>query len=187
MSGRDNATRYAKQWVVYFDDDLKDTAKAVADKKGNVTVSLTRYGGGEDSLPSTAFAGVVANSRLVILGHGDEKSTSIGYKNISAKTLAECIGVWLGKNKIERIVLMGGAFEMLVSEYNIRRDRTAAEIVFRSGVPITAVGLDVTTRCKLQEADIERLRAANNPGSAFLARLIELWQNERPGQFPTTR
>jgi len=89
------------------------------------------------------------------------------------------------KNKIERIVLMGGAFEMLVSEYNIRRDRTAAEIVFRSGVPITAVGLDVTTRCKLQEADIERLRAANNPGSAFLARLIELWQNERPGQFPT--
>jgi len=67
MSGRDNATRYAKQWVVYFDDDLKDTAKAVADKKGNVTVSLTRYGGGEDSLPSTAFAGVVANSRLVIL------------------------------------------------------------------------------------------------------------------------
>ena len=53
------------------------------------------------------------------------------------------------KSKIERIVLMGGAFEMFVSEYNIRRDRVAAEIVFRSGVPITAVGLDVTTRCKL--------------------------------------
>jgi purine nucleosidase len=89
------------------------------------------------------------------------------------------------KSKIERIVIMGGAFEMLVSEYNIRRDRTAAEIVFRSGIPITAVGLDVTTKCKLQAADIDRLRAAKNPASAFLVRLIELWQNGRPGVFPT--
>jgi inosine-uridine nucleoside N-ribohydrolase len=68
------------------------------------------------------------------------------------------------RDKIERIVLMGGAFEMLTPEYNIRRDRVAAEIVFRSGVPITAVGLDVTT---------------------FLVRLIELWQRGRAGQYPT--
>jgi purine nucleosidase/pyrimidine-specific ribonucleoside hydrolase len=89
------------------------------------------------------------------------------------------------KAKIERIVIMGGAFEMLTPEYNIRRDRVAAEIVFRSGVPITAVGLDVTTKCKLRAADIDRLRAANNPASTFLVRLIELWQNGRPDQYPT--
>jgi inosine-uridine nucleoside N-ribohydrolase len=89
------------------------------------------------------------------------------------------------KAKIERIVIMGGAFEMLTPEYNIRRDRVAAEIVFRSGVPITAVGLDVTTKCKLQAADIDRLRAANNPASTFLVRLIELWQNGRRDQYPT--
>jgi len=89
------------------------------------------------------------------------------------------------KDKIERIVIMGGAFEMLVSEYNIRRDCAAAEIVFRSGVPITAVGLDVTTKCKLQAADIDRLRAAGNPASSFLVRLIELWQNGRSEQYPT--
>jgi purine nucleosidase len=89
------------------------------------------------------------------------------------------------KAKIERIVIMGGAFEMLTPEYNIRRDRVAAQIVFRSGVPITAVGLDVTTRCKLQAADIDRLRASHNPASAFLVRLIELWQNGRPDQYPT--
>jgi purine nucleosidase len=89
------------------------------------------------------------------------------------------------KAKIERIVIMGGAFEILTPEYNIRRDRVAAEIVFRSGVPITAVGLDVTTKCKLQAADIDRLRAANNPASAFLVRLIELWQNGRSDQYPT--
>ena len=89
------------------------------------------------------------------------------------------------RQKIERIVLMGGAFDMLKPEYNIRRDRVAAEIVFRSGVPITAVGLDVTMKCKLQGSDLERLRAAKNPATAFLVRLIELWQNGKPGQYPT--
>jgi purine nucleosidase len=88
------------------------------------------------------------------------------------------------KDKIERIVLMGGAFDLLKAEYNIERDRVAAEIVFRSGVPITAVGLDVTMRCKLAAPDMDRLRAADNPASRFLVRLIELWQNGRPDQFP---
>jgi purine nucleosidase len=89
------------------------------------------------------------------------------------------------KDKIERIVLMGGAFERQVSEYNIRRDRVAAQIVFQSGVPITAVGLDVTMKCKLEGADLARLRAADNPASQFLVQLIELWQNGRPDQLPT--
>lgn len=87
--------------------------------------------------------------------------------------------------RIERIVLMGGAFERQVSEYNIRRDRVAAQIVFQSGVPITAVGLDVTTKCKLEGADLARLRAADNPATRFLVQLIELWQNGRPDQLPT--
>jgi inosine-uridine nucleoside N-ribohydrolase len=89
------------------------------------------------------------------------------------------------KEHIARIVLMGGAFNMLVQEYNIWRDRVAAEIVFSSGVPITAVGLDVTTRCKLEGADLERMRAAKNPASQFLVRLIGLWQNGHGGQYPT--
>jgi inosine-uridine nucleoside N-ribohydrolase len=89
------------------------------------------------------------------------------------------------KEKIERIVLMGGAFGLLRPEYNIRRDYLAASIVFGSGVPITAVGLDVTLRCKLEGADLERLRAAGNEASRFLVRLIELWQNRQPEQYPT--
>ena len=89
------------------------------------------------------------------------------------------------RDKIERIVRLGGAFTMLRAEYNIMRDRAAAEIVFSSGVPITAVGLDVTMKCKLEGRDLERLRAAENPASRFLVRLIGLWQNNRPGQYPT--
>jgi purine nucleosidase len=89
------------------------------------------------------------------------------------------------RDRIERIVLMGGAFKLLTPEYNIMRDRAAAEIVFSSGVPITAVGLDVTLKCKLSAADLDRLRSADNPASRFLVKLIELWQGGNPGQMPT--
>ena len=89
------------------------------------------------------------------------------------------------KAKIERIVLMGGAFDLLRPEYNIVRDSAAARIVFASGVPITAVGLDVTLKCKLEGRDLERLRAAGNPASKFLVQLIELWQDKNPDRYPT--
>ena len=89
------------------------------------------------------------------------------------------------KDHIDKIVLMGGAFFPARAEYNILRDRVAAEIVFRSGIPITAVGLDVTMKCKLQGKDMERLRASDNPASKFVVRLIELWQNGKPDQYPT--
>ena len=71
------------------------------------------------------------------------------------------------------------------AEYNIRRDRVAAQIVFSSGVPITAVGLDVTTRCKLEGSDLDRLRAAESPASRFLMRLIGLWQSDNSERYPT--
>ncbi len=89
------------------------------------------------------------------------------------------------KTKIDKIVLMGGAFFPPRAEYNILRDRVAAEIVFQSGIPIVAVGLDVTEKCKLQGADFDKLRAAKNPASQFIVRLIELWQNGRATQYPT--
>jgi inosine-uridine nucleoside N-ribohydrolase len=89
------------------------------------------------------------------------------------------------KAKIDRIVLMGGAYQTREAEYNIQRDRAAAEIVFGSGVPITAVGLDVTRPCKLREEDLARLRAAGNPRSQFLLRLIALAQAETKEAYPT--
>jgi len=89
------------------------------------------------------------------------------------------------KEKIERIVLMGGAYFMPQPEYNIYRDRIASEIVFRSGVPITGVGLDVTRRCKLKAEDIERINAARRPTTDFLIRSIELWRDFPGNSLPT--
>jgi inosine-uridine nucleoside N-ribohydrolase len=55
---------------------------------------------------------------------------------------------------IEKLVIMGGAYGLTpyghgnvtaAAEFNMHVDPEAASIVFRSGVPLTCVGLDVTT------------------------------------------
>jgi purine nucleosidase len=89
------------------------------------------------------------------------------------------------KEKIERIVLMGGAYYRSQREYNIYRDRIASEIVFRSGVPIIGVGLDVTTQCKLTTDDIQRLKSSGHPNATLLVRLIELWRENPANHNPT--
>ena len=58
--------------------------------------------------------------------------------------------------KLHEIVLMGGAFSTPgnvtpFAEFNIFCDPEAAKIVFNSGIPVTAVGLDVTHRVVLSE------------------------------------
>lgn len=88
------------------------------------------------------------------------------------------------REKIEKIVLMGGAYFPPRREYNIYRDRIAAQIVFTSGIAITGIGLDVTTRCQLKGADLEKIKAAGNPASIFLVQLIQLWQKGKTDQFP---
>src|SRR5581483_1879151 len=89
------------------------------------------------------------------------------------------------KNAIERIVVMGGAYFSQESEYNVRRDRAAAEIVFQSGIPVTAVGLDVTAPCKLREKDLDRMRAVIDPAGNFLTRLLDLAEEQTHDANPT--
>lgn len=60
---------------------------------------------------------------------------------------------------IKKIVLMGGALTVPgnvspYSEANISQDAKAAKIVFESGIDITMIGLDVTSRAIVSRADI---------------------------------
>ena len=88
------------------------------------------------------------------------------------------------KGKIERLVVMGGSYLKPESEYNIQRDRAAAQIVFASGVSITAVGLDVTRDLRMREDDLAEFRLADDPAGRFILRAIELARMEHGGENP---
>ncbi len=65
------------------------------------------------------------------------------------------------KEKIEKIVLMGGAiYDSNITpsaEFNIYVDPEAAKIVFNSQVPIVMIGLDVTNKAQITFEDIEKI------------------------------
>lgn len=85
------------------------------------------------------------------------------------------------KEKIEKIVLMGGAiYDSNITpsaEFNIYVDPEAAKIVFDSGVPIVMIGLDVTNKARLSFEDIEKIERMNGKISKVVAPLLKFFAN----------
>ncbi|WP_421181907.1 pyrimidine-specific ribonucleoside hydrolase RihA [Aeromonas dhakensis] len=83
------------------------------------------------------------------------------------------------KSKIARIVQMGGAAGAgnwtPAAEFNIYVDPEAADMVFKSGIPITMCGLDVTHQAQVMDEDIERVRAITNPVAQCVAGLLDFF------------
>ncbi|MGQ4691740.1 pyrimidine-specific ribonucleoside hydrolase RihA [Aeromonas veronii] len=83
------------------------------------------------------------------------------------------------KPKIARIVLMGGAAGAgnwtPAAEFNIYVDPEAADMVFKSGIPITMCGLDVTHEAQVMDEDIERVRTITNPVAQCVAGLLDFF------------
>ncbi|WP_270828532.1 pyrimidine-specific ribonucleoside hydrolase RihA [Aeromonas sp. Y318-1] len=83
------------------------------------------------------------------------------------------------KSRIARIVLMGGAAGAgnwtPAAEFNIYVDPEAADMVFKSGLPITMCGLDVTHEAQVMDEDIERVRAITNPVAQCVAGLLDFF------------
>lgn len=83
------------------------------------------------------------------------------------------------KSKIARIVLMGGAAGAgnwtPAAEFNIYVDPEAADMVFKSGLPITMCGLDVTHEAQVMDEDIERVRGITNPVAQCVAGLLDFF------------
>ena len=78
----------------------------------------------------------------------------------------------------ERIVLMGGAIGegnvTPAAEFNIWADPEAADRVFRSGVDVTMVGLDVTHQALVGPDRVERLRGGGRIGQ-LVAELFDFY------------
>jgi inosine-uridine nucleoside N-ribohydrolase len=94
--------------------------------------------------------------------------------------------------KVKEVILMGGSIAFSyddlgyskptgpVAEYNIKTDIPAARKLFASGVPITMVGLDVTTRLKLDEVKRQALFKRGTSLTDALTLLYHVWGGVTP-------
>ncbi|HZO73459.1 MAG TPA: nucleoside hydrolase [Ktedonobacteraceae bacterium] len=95
-------------------------------------------------------------------------------------TVEPCINLAIGN-----IVMMGGSSCVPWAEWNVRSDIKAARVVLESGIPVTMIGFDVTTRCQLHTCDIEQLRCGSSFQLQLLSKLLAVWQRHRPRWQPS--
>lgn len=83
------------------------------------------------------------------------------------------------KNKIEKIVLMGGgAFRGNATpsaEFNIYTDPEAAHIVFEAGIPIVMCGLDVTMQAVVYDREFQDFADLGNPEGIFISKIFQYY------------
>lgn len=79
------------------------------------------------------------------------------------------------KSKIRQFNIMGGAYHINWSEYNFTCDPEAADIVFRSDIPIKAVGIDVTLKCIPSKEHMEKLEKHKHPAIKMMMEMCERW------------
>ena len=83
------------------------------------------------------------------------------------------------KERIELISMMGGAVVggnwTPAAEFNILVDPEAADIVFRSGVPLVMAGLDVTHKALIYPREVEIIRNLGGSIAVLVAELIDFF------------
>ena len=89
------------------------------------------------------------------------------------------------KPKIGQISIMGGGLAhgnwTPAAEFNILVDPEAADVVFKSGIPLTMAGLDVTLKALVFPEDFERIRALGNPIAVVVAEWLDFFYNFHRG------
>ena len=83
--------------------------------------------------------------------------------------------------KVQEIVLMGGAYFEVgnippAAEFNIYVDPQAADIVFRSGVPIVVMSLDVTHKALVTKPRNEAFRALGTRVGVAVAEMTDFFE-----------
>ena len=78
------------------------------------------------------------------------------------------------KQRIPRIVTMGGSYASTFAEFNIAADPEAAYMVYSSGIPITMVGLEVTDMAEVRQQDVDGIRKLNTPWAVSAADIMDI-------------
>ena len=117
----------------------------------------------------------------VMAGDGDITLVPIGpFTNIAAAFTLEP-----RLSQKAQIVMMGGATDRVRPEWNALCDPEATRIVFGIGVPITMVGLDVTTKCIMSYEQVQAIGSVDRPINQICFELIHLWGGDNPEPRPT--
>lgn len=89
------------------------------------------------------------------------------------------------KTKIEKVVAMGGSIGMgnmtSAAEFNVFTDPHAAEILYKSGVPIVMVGLDVTMEALLTQKTLDTIKTLGKPGEMLGAIFSHYYEGHEGG------
>ena len=87
----------------------------------------------------------------------------------------------------KEILMMGGNFSEFDVEWNFLCDPEAAKTVFECGVPIKAVGVDITRKCTFTENTLDCFSKLQSDKYKLLVKMTKIWiaHNEERGQPPT--
>ncbi|MEC9342817.1 MAG: nucleoside hydrolase, partial [Pseudomonadota bacterium] len=93
-------------------------------------------------------------------------------------------------SRIERIVMMGGGYfeqgnATPSAEFNIYVDPHAADVVFRSGAPITMIPLDLTHQALTTARRIAAIRAIGTPVGEATAQMLEFFERFDENKYGT--
>ena len=81
--------------------------------------------------------------------------------------------------QLAEIILMGGSIAggnaTAAAEANIYNDPEAADIVFRSGAPITMVDLQATAQTRIERKHLPRLQQSASPVARYVAALSDVY------------
>lgn len=81
---------------------------------------------------------------------------------------------------LRQVFFMGGTSQLWWPDWNVRSDALAAHLLLEAHLPVTMIGLNVTTTCHLLYSDVERLHRAQNARLHLLSRLVTAWQAHQP-------
>lgn len=85
-------------------------------------------------------------------------------------------------NRVDRVIIMGGAFYKQYADWNVLCDVAAADLLFRSVDRLECLGADVTHQAVGERALYDNLLDYRGcePCHRYLSRLCELWRIDRP-------
>ena len=92
--------------------------------------------------------------------------------------------------RIREIVLMGGGFfeggnVTPAAEFNIYVDPHAADVVFRAGIPLVVMPLDVTHKALTTAKRVEAFRSLGNTVGAATAQMLEFFERFDENKYGT--